>query len=299
MTQSAIIEIAIGLILMYLVLSLLCTVINEYIATCLKLRAKDLQKSIKELLDHEPLLTNFYDQGLIGGSKEASGGHHSSYFDGKTVAMALIGALNPANPIPGFADVEAAVKALPADSNIRSTLLALLTESDGKLSQLRTSIAGWYDSAMDRLSGVYTRKVKVISLIVGIALAIVLNADSLRVAKVLWDNASLRTQIVEATGSYLKACGDKCAVVQPKSLDDVKKQVTATTDALQLLPIGWPEALPQTGGWAMLWWWIIKICGLLITGIALSLGAPFWFDLLQKFMNLRGAGNKPKSTATP
>jgi hypothetical protein len=34
------------------------------------------------------------------------------------------------------------------------------------------------------------------------------------------------------------------------------------------------------------------------TGLALSLGAPFWFDTLQKFMNVRGAGKKPDEEKT-
>src|SRR5437870_4444360 len=45
---------------------------------------------------------------------------------------------------------------------------------------------------------------------------------------------------------------------------------------------------------AGLWWSIQKLVGLLLTGLALSLGAPFWFDLLSKLINLRGAGAKPK-----
>ena len=295
MTQSAIIEIAIGLILMYLVLSLLCTVINEYISTLAKMRAKGLRKSLTELLDSTTLRENFYAHGLIGGSADASGGHHSSYFDGKTVAMALIGALDPAAPIPVIGGVQNAVIALP-DSNIRSTLLALLTEANGNLDNLRTSIAGWFDSAMDRLSGVYKRKIKVISLLIGIALAAALNADSLYVAKTLWDNAGLRAQVVELADNYIKSCGEKCLeTTPPKNIDDVKNRVQTATEVLQPLPIGWTTAPPTTGP-DVAKWWLFKICGLLITGIALSLGAPFWFDLLQNFMNLRGTGTKPKPT---
>jgi len=36
------------------------------------------------------------------------------------------------------------------------------------------------------------------------------------------------------------------------------------------------------------------ILGWTMTTAALTLGAPFWFDTLQKFVNLRGAGDKPK-----
>ena len=41
-------------------------------------------------------------------------------------------------------------------------------------------------------------------------------------------------------------------------------------------------------------WLIKKFAGWFMTGLALSLGAPFWFDLLSKFVNIRGAGVKPE-----
>ncbi|MDE1177028.1 MAG: hypothetical protein PW789_10540 [Edaphobacter sp.] len=44
-------------------------------------------------------------------------------------------------------------------------------------------------------------------------------------------------------------------------------------------------------------WWIWKILGLLATALAISQGAPFWFDLLQKAVNLRLAGTPPATTS--
>ncbi len=39
--------------------------------------------------------------------------------------------------------------------------------------------------------------------------------------------------------------------------------------------------------------WVLKALGLLITGLAISQGAPFWFDLLNKFIVIRSTV-KPK-----
>ncbi|MEO8630927.1 MAG: hypothetical protein ABI612_22940 [Betaproteobacteria bacterium] len=50
----------------------------------------------------------------------------------------------------------------------------------------------------------------------------------------------------------------------------------------------WARATEKSGGW-----WLIKIIGWLITGLAVTLGALFWFDLLNKLVNLRGSGPKP------
>jgi len=47
----------------------------------------------------------------------------------------------------------------------------------------------------------------------------------------------------------------------------------------------------QSGGWETFFGWII-------TALAISLGAPFWFDLLSKLVKLRGSGQKIDSTNT-
>jgi hypothetical protein len=36
-----------------------------------------------------------------------------------------------------------------------------------------------------------------------------------------------------------------------------------------------------------------KVFGLLLTVLALSLGAPFWFDMLNKIINIRSSGPPP------
>jgi hypothetical protein len=42
--------------------------------------------------------------------------------------------------------------------------------------------------------------------------------------------------------------------------------------------------------------WLKKFGGWLITGLAVSMGAPFWFETLNKLVNLRGAGANPSKT---
>ncbi len=57
------------------------------------------------------------------------------------------------------------------------------------------------------------------------------------------------------------------------------------------LPIGWdrnnPKLVPPLSSWEDIGGWLLKIFGWLITAVAISLGAPFWFDLLNKFMVVR------------
>jgi hypothetical protein len=45
--------------------------------------------------------------------------------------------------------------------------------------------------------------------------------------------------------------------------------------------------------------WFERIIGWLLTIFAISLGAPFWFDVLNRFMNLRSAGKSPEEKGKP
>jgi hypothetical protein len=57
------------------------------------------------------------------------------------------------------------------------------------------------------------------------------------------------------------------------------------------IPLGWQTAPDDAGGW------LLKLLGWLITVFALSFGAPFWFDVLGKVVNMRSSGPKPAGAA--
>src|SRR3954468_22240716 len=341
MGLSGFVDIAIGLVLMYLVLSLICTTVNELIASGLKWRAKSLSKAVTQLIDNEELRKAFYNSGLISNAKTASRGGepppsvpeaaapakgaeagpagkpkdtgHPSYLDGRTFALALFDSLTettqgkaspPANAkaFPTFDDIKKIAGDLP-DSNIRDVLLASLASGEKSVAEVRDSMAAWFDTAMDRLSGSYKRWLKALSLIVGIVIAFAFNADSLSVGRALWGDETLRGQIVNAATS-VSMPPEKCKTeTDPeKQTACLYRQFKTQQDQLRPFPIGWPDkqfnatlGAASSGDTFLIV--LLKILGCLWTGLALSMGAPFWFDLLQKFMNIRGTGVKPEKVA--
>jgi hypothetical protein len=42
--------------------------------------------------------------------------------------------------------------------------------------------------------------------------------------------------------------------------------------------------------------WLTKVAGLIVSILAVSHGGPFWFDVLQRFMQLRATGVAPRAT---
>jgi hypothetical protein len=160
-----------------------------------------------------------------------------------------------------------------------------------ELAALRSRIEQWYDQSMQRVSGWYKRHVQLVLAIIALLVAGALNADTIQIANSLWTNTTLRSAIVANAGR---------AVANPSTVP-TSAQVKAQLDQVHALnlPLGWGRA--GKGSWneptsARLW--ASKIGGILITVFALMLGAPFWFDLLGRFVQIRASGDKPVSAAT-
>ena len=64
MFGSAILDVTIGLLVIYLLLSLICTTITEFLAAFCRWRAKDLERGIYHLLDQEIWDRPGYPEGL-------------------------------------------------------------------------------------------------------------------------------------------------------------------------------------------------------------------------------------------
>jgi hypothetical protein len=217
-----------------------------------------------------------------------------------TFVLGLIGSLSakqlaPGQSIPSFADVQTAIQNLPP-SNIKDALVTSLTVAQGNFDQFRRHVATWFDDSMDRLSGAYKRHLKFISIVVGCVVAVILNADTFAVGRALWSDGALRAQMVQVAGDTLKANPSTAptSAQTPTSLAQIQGTFNDADKLLRPLPIGWSLTKSETPAATSAWFWPLKVLGLFVTGLALSFGAPFWFDTLSKFMNVRAAGVKPE-----
>jgi hypothetical protein len=188
------------------------------------------------------------------------------------------------------------------DKTKRETRLLLTEIQTGEqaVEKLRQNLEDWFNDAMDRFSGWYKRWTRQISFGVAVVIVVVANADTMMLANRLARDAALRAGIVAAAdNASQKIAGDT------SNIQTARQQLLDESEKLNL-PLGWmnpevngtedpfaPERIPQTTSG-----WLMKIFGLLMTALAVSLGAPFWFDTLSKFMNVRGAGKVPDTNQT-
>ncbi|MGN7292218.1 hypothetical protein [Rhizobium sp. SAFR-030] len=300
MLFSAAIDTAIGLLMVYLTLSLICTSINEAIAGLLRLRARNLFNEVSRALNDTKLRNAFWQSSLIHSlsrsrvqdvkNKSAvKAGEAPSYLDRRDFARALIAALRSidgsktdGNQPLNFA---ALTEKIDENSLLAHLLTALGIDATFTIEQTRKALGDWFDQVMERASGVYKRWMSLLSFGVALALTVAMNADTLQIARTFWQDDGLRAAVVES------------AVRLPKSSSDVSP---ALPDLAQVkdflpLPLGW--SMPALFG-ESLNVLLPKGLGLLLTAFAVTLGAPFWFDLLSRFVAIRNSG-QPQSKKSP
>lgn len=348
MLNNIALNIVVALVFIYLLYSLLGTLIQEIIATNIGLRGIMLQKAIKRMLDddkggsQQKLSTSFYKHPLI---KYLGDGFwplstRPAYIDRQTFSKVIIDllrgpGLKPGDPLsppiqssldnkkiiwPSKADI---------DNETWSYLNSIWIDAEGDAQKFKALLEQWFDEMMDRVSGWYKKYTQLILLFVGLTIAIIFNVDTLQIVSVLQNNPTVRDQVIAQANTFVKDHPNldaEIAQTQAKikaevllarkdSFQQILKEDTAAKNLgnklikqasslvnndigkmNSVLAIGWDKGFLNKKIDARI------IIGWLITALAISLGAPFWFDLLNKLMQLRGSisggDNKPQSTAT-
>lgn len=189
-----------------------------------------------------------------------------------------------------------------AQEKAAKALLPLLDAAGDDLKAARENVEKWFDDAMERVSGWYKRRTQLIILILALAVAGVFNADTFMIASRFSTDASLRDAVVNAAQQAVQK--------DSQTLETTAQEAKTQLDKLQI-PVGWTRKPGETckvenetaefsfghtrpcSGYG----WLMKIVGLLLTAVALTLGAPFWFDTLSKLVKLRSSGDKPTKEA--
>jgi hypothetical protein len=289
MFNSTIFDVAFGLVSVFLAISLFTSALTEGVSTIVNLRARTLLSGIKQLLNDpnfDGLALDLYNHGLINplsdGATKSSGtpAVKPSYIEPHHFALALIDTMQRA---AGEATtLEQSIDKI-SDPQIKTTLQTLYRRADGKIDLFHDQVARWFDSAMDRVSGVYKRWIKLISFLLALFVAAVFNADPIHLADTLWQRPAVA----------------QLANLPPTTIDPDHPE----TEALPLLRriegagplLGWRGFANDTrahgAGLALM------LLGWLIAAGAALFGAPFWFDVLQRFVQLRGTGRPPGTSA--
>jgi hypothetical protein len=315
-------DVAIGLSFIFLLLSLLASAIQEFIAGIFGLRARTLERGLRNMLEGgdgsvipggaapgpagtlvdavylHPLIRPLYKAGFGFGARR-EGRRLPSYIAPRSFALALLDTLAPdvvgtnadGTPKPSHDVVHEARTAIAGASlppEVQRRILALLDDARGDIDGFRHNLEAWFDDTMARVSGWYKRKTQIILLVIGVVVAIAINANTLTMGERLWKDPAVRGAVVGQATSVSDS---------PRTAGDLNAAANAVDGVVKLgVPMGWPQDANdprhvsfrsvRDGAYAVLGW--------ALTIIAIALGAPFWFDTLSRLSRLRSSG-KPET----
>jgi hypothetical protein len=301
--NSTVLDVAVGLVFVYLLLSIFCTAVNEWISGILQTRAKTLKAGISGLLDNQlfnadtksTFLGEFYKHPIVTGTMQNGG--DPSYLSSRTFSTTIMDLVTPA--VQGartFDDFMKGIQGLP-DGDVKKALLSLISGAQGRLDIAQQNIEVWFDDSMDRVTGWYKRWAQKVTITLAVVITILANADTVNIAHRLWADPVVRSKVIEVAVEREKmqtaspASGNQNATDAPKPSSVVAPANPLTSDEEAALGrvLGWTRASLNANPLT----WLQRILGWILTAIAVSLGAPFWFDTLSRFVNIRNAGPPP------
>ncbi|MNS26991.1 hypothetical protein D3C72_589270 [compost metagenome] len=209
------------------------------------------------------------------------------------------------------------------DEETLSFLRGLVEDAEFELEKFKHLLEGWFNDTMERATGWYKRHIQLVLLIIGFGISFAFNVDSIQIAQKLMKDKDARDKMVELAGNFNEnAQRTKFEIY--RTIRDTVTEDTAMGKRMDTLLVNRATSLVKKadsllstdlnkaheilglkkgiieceGGhfWGKIGCYLKAIPGYLITALALSLGAPFWYDLLNKLMQLRGAGKKPEET---
>jgi hypothetical protein len=217
---DALLEVAIGMVFVWLVLSVAAMQIQEWISSAFAWRAQFLEKGIRNMLGSDELVNEFYNHPLILSLSEPGKNpgqyRHPSYIPANKFSAVMMDILTnqgkdrseTASGTTSQAVMAANIQTVKQDNpgleKIIDHLFPHLTDqtmtTDQMLALARLNAEAWFNDGMERVVGWYKRNTGVWSFFLALVLALALNVDSLQIANKLWAEPTLR-QVVAAQAS--------------------------------------------------------------------------------------------------
>jgi hypothetical protein len=256
MFGSEVLEVGVGVTLILLFISLICTAAREALEIGLRTRAADLERGIRELLKDRdgtgitrdlyshPLIQSLflgdYDPGKLvsknGGVTKymarAARSSLPSYIPAGNFASAILDIVRTkaggTDPLSA-ASLRDAVGKLE-DCNLRRALLSALDGAENDLAAVKSNLEMWFNGTMDRVSGWYKRRTQTILFVIGLVAAITLNVDIITVAQRLSQDKAMREGIVSQAESIVSSQANKSVSADDKTDGSQAKKLAKAGD---------------------------------------------------------------------
>lgn len=206
MFGTEIIEVGIGLAFAYFAISIICSGIVELGVKLSKLRAKHMKMALGRLLDdkhYNGFVAELYKHHLISSPLKDKLGDPTSITSRNfaSAVLEILGKNDSLSDEEQFKLIEARIKTIK-DPATRERLLAILHSSANHFDTLRAKIETWFNDSMEGVTEWYRQRMRTWVTIVSLVVVGVMNADTVKMTTMFWNDDELRSATVQAAQGY-------------------------------------------------------------------------------------------------
>jgi len=329
MQLDAILEVAIGMVFVWLLLSVGTLEIQNRISIRFNWRADLLEKTILDMLKDRQMLESFYNHPLIqqlAPKDKRNNFKRPDYIPNPvfaTVAFEVImnagrsGDTIPVNSM-SIEEMLASIKKLRETNpslartfqHIVPNIEKEVEDFENKVTGFRLNVEGWFNNVMGQASTIYKQRAQVVAFFVGLGFAVFLNIDSIYIAQKLWQDPTARALLVtqaQAQSTLGLPSSDILAKAETLNFPIGWTTTPAKNQSCYFIDVEEYQLVIRSAGQCRVltslpalnngWGLIVKLFGYILSGAAAAQGAPFWFDILRKAVGIRpqsaAQSNKP------
>lgn len=290
MNFSQVLEVAIGLVLVYYLLGTVVSIITKGINESLETRGAALEEYLKRLAGERVV-----DLTSLPQIKALQPIRYRSFFSFFKTQAKKVEKIPASTLVDAFFDMSGLTGQDHLSGEQLTHLLNQLPPSEGQqavlhwvqqgvtdLKDIRSRTTQYINGILDQASATFKANARAIVILLSVVITFALGVDSIQFTKDLWNNAELRA------AAQAKAN----AIVQQQGADVDLGTILNELGQLSL-KLGWwnVQQVPPASdiaGWAE--FILLKLAGLIITSIAVAQGSSFWYDLLKKMTTAGGGG---------
>ena len=340
MSSFPILDLIVGIIFIYFLLSIICSSIVEMMLTDREVRGKVLGKWLVTIFNEK--VTNSKNEGVRLGKEImdhaavtglSDKGKAPPYIDSKNFVSVLLDKIHANSSNVNPTSIDEIIESINTTSAVsddlkrsflisaneaKDTFNALTIKTSGAIEMFRNKMENWYDSNMQRLTGSLKKYSRRFTFVAAIIVTVLVNADTIEISKYLYNNPEAAKTIAAkayetANNEEIKQEMERKKLATTAQNDTVKLTIQQADSSIKAnrkimedakavlkasFPLGWANSsFSESREWyEWILFWLAKLIGMALTVVAIMMGAPFWFEILNKVSNIRGSGKKPNES---
>ncbi len=292
MSFPQVLEVVVGLVLVYYILGSIVSTITQIINESLETRGAALEKYLIQAAGDKAI-----DLKNLPQIKALRPIRYANWWNvfGAGIEEKKVEKIPVATLVSGYFDVAglsckaafapdelvAILTGLP-DSEAKEALLHWVGQGVTEIDALRNRASDYFNGILNQAQATFKARARSVVIILSLLVTLILGTDTIQMARDLWGDAALRAAAAAQANQVTSQPPGNQSALSPQNVEQTL-ELPLKFSWFQTTGLPANSTPTNTVGYVLL-----KVLGLLITAAAVSQGSSFWYDVLKRLTGQTG-----------